>query len=204
MILAKGDPLTQASPDRIYAEGLSRFVHHFGVPQQFARSFALLAFTTFIYDTLDVATRLARYILQELAGWNGFWGRMGATLASLLIPLVCVSLKITDAQGNLIPAWKVFWTLFGTSNQLLAALTLMTLSIWLWRTSKSWWPSALPMIFMMTMTLWSLYLMAKPVFTQLLSGSMSFDMIGWVAILLLVLAFLLLAEAWKKLRVNPT
>ncbi len=197
MILAKGDPLVSASPDRIYAEGLSRFVQNFGIPRGFARSFTLLAFTTFIYDTLDVATRLARYIFQELTGWKNVWGRVVATLASLAIPLFCVSLKMADASGNLIPAWKVFWTIFGTSNQLLAALTLMILSVWLARSKKSWWVSAIPMVFMMTMTLWSLFIMIKPMLVTWLSGAPTVDFIGIVALLLFVLAFLLIIEALK-------
>lgn len=200
MILSKGDPLVSASPDRVYAEGLSRFVHAVGIPQGFARSFALLAFTTFIYDTLDVATRLARYIFQELMGWKGSLGRIGATLASLAIPLVCVSLRLTDAQGNLVPAWKVFWTIFGTSNQLLAALTLMTLSVWLARSQKSWWATFLPMLFMLTMTLWSLVLMIRPMLLKLFSPTPSVDLVGLIAALLFVLAVLLVMEACRTVR----
>ena len=202
MILSKGDALVGSSPDRIYAEGLSRFVSNFGIPREFARSFALLAFTTFIYDTLDVATRLARYIFQELTGWKNSWGNVGATLTSLVIPLFCVSLKMTDAQGNLIPAWRIFWTIFGTSNQLLAALTLMTLSVWLARSGKPWKVSALPMVFMMTMTLWSLALILRPFFAGLLAGRPAFDPVALVAGLLLVLALLLIGEAVKLLRLS--
>lgn len=189
MILSRESALVGASPDRIYAEGLARFVQHLGIPVGFARSFALLAFTTFIYDTLDVATRLARYIFQELTGWKNSWGRIVATLVSLAVPLFCVSLKMTDAQGNLIPAWKVFWTIFGTSNQLLAALTLMMLSIWLARTGKPWWVSALPMFFMMVMTIWSLTILIKP------------NPAGGVAVVLLVLALLLITEAVRSLKI---
>ena len=192
MILAKGDALTAGSPDKIYAEGLSRFVSHFGIPREFARSFALLAFTTFIYDTLDVATRLARYIFEELMGWKNLLGRVMATLISLAMPLICVSLHVTDAQGKIIPAWKIFWTIFGTSNQLLAALSLMILSLWLKKSGKSWWISLIPMFFMMTMTLWSLMLLMKPLWSP----------IGIIALLLLILALMLLLEAWKMIR-NP-
>ena len=200
MVLAKSDPLVNAGPDRIYAEGLSRFVQNFGIPRGFARSFTLLAFTTFIYDTLDVATRLARYIFQELTGWKNIWGKVLATLISLAIPLVCVNLKMADASGNLIPAWKVFWTIFGTSNQLLAALTLMILSVWLIKSRQAWWMSVIPMIFMMVMTLWSLFLMMKPMLSGLLSGTFTIDFIGIVALLLFILAFLLILEALKVSR----
>lgn len=199
MILAPSDALAGSSPDRIYAEGLSRFVQHLGIPREFARSFTLLAFTTFIYDTLDVATRLARYIFQELTGWKDAKGRIIATLISLLIPLVCVTIKITDAQGSLVPAWKVFWTIFGTSNQLLAALSLMALSFWLARLGKSWWMSAVPMFFLMVMTLWSLYLMFQPALLGLFSGRPSFNTIGFIALFLFILAFLLTLEAIRSL-----
>jgi len=203
MILAKGDPLVNSSPDRIYAEGLGRFVQQFGIPRDFARSFTLLAFTTFIYDTLDVATRLARYILQEITGWKNIWGKIGATLVSLAVPLFCVSLKLTDASGAIIPAWKVFWTIFGTSNQLLAALTLMILSVWLARSGKSWFISIIPMMFMMTMTLWSLFLMTKAMLLSFFSGTPTFDAIGMIASLLAILAFLLMIEAFKIFLFTP-
>jgi carbon starvation protein len=197
MILAKGDALVSSSPDRIYAEGLSRFVHQFGVPKELARSFALLAFTTFIYDTLDVATRLARYIFQELTGWKGWQGKIGATILTLAVPLFCVSLKMVDAQGAAIPAWKVFWTIFGTSNQLLAALTLMILSLWLRHAGKPWWISAIPMAFMMTVTLSSLFIIIRPFVLKLFTGSFGFDPIAGVALCLFILAALLLWEAVK-------
>jgi carbon starvation protein len=202
MILAKTDALAGASPDRIYAEGLSHFVQNLGIPRDFARAFVLLAFTTFIYDTLDVATRLTRYLFQELTGWKGMAGKMAATLISLAIPLFCVSVKVLDAQGNLIPAWKIFWTIFGTSNQLLAALTLMILSTWLAKTGKPMWLSVIPMLFMMVMTVWSLGIMVQTAWVKYFSPAPVFDMTGVIAILLLGLALMLLWEAgkvWKSI-----
>lgn len=203
MVLARGDALASGSPDRIYAEGLSRFVGNFGIPRDFARSFALLAFTTFIYDTLDVTTRLARYVLQELLGWRGEKGRITATVLSLGLPLFCVSLKMTGADGAVLPAWKVFWTLFGTSNQLLAALTLMMLSLWLRKNGKRWQLAAVPMIFMLVMTLWSLGLLVVPQITGWMHGGPVPDTIAAVAALLLTLAVLLLVEAAVRLGRPP-
>lgn len=202
MILAKNDPLVGSSPDRIYASGLSGFVQHFGIPANFARAFTLLAFTTFIYDTLDVSTRLARYILQELTGWKGSWGRITATLLSLIIPLFCVSLQMTDPNGKVIPAWQFFWTIFGTSNQLLAGLTLMTLSLWLYRTGKAFWVASIPALFMLGTTLWALSLMIKPTVLQMLSGTFVFDPVIFVAFLLFVLAALLILRAFAVARQN--
>ncbi len=197
MLLAPGDAATQQSPDRIYANGISHFVERFGVNREFARSFALLAFATFIYDTLDVATRLGRYVFQELTGWKGRWGSVGATLATLALPALSVSWTVKDVAGNIVPAWKVFWTLFGTSNQLLAALTLVTITVWLKRTKRPWLISALPAAFMLVMTLWSLTLTVQPWLAGLVSGQPAVNWIAFIALILMALAVLVLLEGLK-------
>jgi len=190
MMLARPDAAMLVSPDRIYAEGLSRFVNHLGIPLPLAKSFALLAFATFIYDTLDVATRLARQIFQEIAGWKGWAGRILATAITLGIPFFCVSLKMLDAAGNRIPAWKVFWTIFGTSNQLLAALTLMMLSLWLKKTGKNWLLAGVPMVFMTAMTIWSLCI--------LLAAGVS-SLPGAVAFALLIISLLIIIQSVRAI-----
>ncbi len=200
MILAPTDPAVQQSPDRIYANGLSHFVEQFGINRELARSFALLAFATFIYDTLDVATRLGRYVFQELTGWQGAWGRIGATLGTLSLPALCVSRTMTDAAGQVVPAWKVFWTIFGTSNQLLAALTLLTIAVWLRKTGRPWRLAAIPACFMLTMTLWSLGLLMRPWLTNLAAGRWSVDWIAAIAAVLMGLAVLVVREALPHIR----
>jgi carbon starvation protein len=197
MLLVPGDPATQQSPDRIYANGISHFVERFGINREFARSFALLAFATFIYDTLDVATRLGRYVFQELTGWKNRWGGIVATLATLALPALSVSWTVRDPAGNIVPAWKVFWTLFGTSNQLLAALTLVTITVWLRRTKRPWLISAVPAAFMLTMTLWSLLLTVRPWLAGLLAGQPTLNWIALIALILLALAVLVIVEGLR-------
>ena len=197
MLLVPGEASVKQSPDRIYANGLSHFVELVGVNREFARSFALLAFATFIYDTLDVATRLGRYIFQELTGWRGRSGSIVATFCTLALPAVCVSLTVKDAAGNVVPAWKVFWTIFGASNQLLAALTLLTITVWLKQSGKPWWVSAVPAAFMLTMTLWSLGWLAAPWCAALGHGRLAIDWIAVIALVLMGLAVLVVAEALK-------
>ncbi len=126
-----------------------------GIGTYFALSFALLAFSTFVYDTLDVCTRLARYILQELFGWKSFAGAFGATAITLSLPLAF--LLLTKEKGYL-----VAWPVFGISNQLLASLTLLAVSIWLMRTGRKALFTILPMFFMLVFTLWALVLQIKP------------------------------------------
>ncbi len=72
MILPQGDSILGKSPNFIYANGLGSFMELIGLSKAFGISFGLMAFTTFVYDTLDVCTRLGRFIVQELTGLKGW------------------------------------------------------------------------------------------------------------------------------------
>jgi len=172
-------------PNQIFANGISAFLSNLRINKEFAFNFALLAFATFVYDTLDVATRLGRYVFQELTGWRGKLSSCAATLATLALPVIFVSRKILDSQGNVIPAWKVFWTVFGSSNQLLAALVLLGLSVWLFKNKMKYKFVLLPSVFMMIIAIVSLYFIIKPGI---------FNLVGLTGSVLLVLAVLLIFE----------
>src|SRR5688500_9014973 len=119
MILAK----PTGRPDLTYADGIAVFMNQatFGfVSVEIARQFGLLCFATFVFDTLDACTRLARYVLMELTGWTGKLGMIGATLVTLGLPAIVVTLPPAVVGGQQLPLWRAFWNLFGTSNQLLA------------------------------------------------------------------------------------
>jgi carbon starvation protein len=191
-------------PNQIYALGIGRFVERFGVDRTLAVSFALLAFTTFVYDTLDVSTRLGRYVLQELLGWRSRAGAFVATAITVLAPAIFVSASLTDAQGRPIAAWRVFWPIFGSSNQLLAGLTLLGITIWLRRTgrARAAWLTGVPMVFMMITTLWSLVLLLEKAWVRLAAGS-GVDGPSIVALVLFVLALALVGEAIRALRFDP-
>lgn len=200
MILEPADAgAAVAAPDRVYAQGLALFIGQFGIDPHFAMSFVLLAFATFIFDTLDVATRLGRYILQELFGWQGSWGRIAATLATLALPAWCVTVTMTDAAGRVVPAWRVFWTVFGTSNQLLAALTLLGLTTWLRASGRAWGFAAVPCAFMMIMTLWALGVLLSGWAMKLQMGGALLDPVAVASGLLLLLAVSVLYEGIRAI-----
>lgn len=168
MVLKDGSEAAKGTPDAIFAQGISNFIAilasslgiDFATASAYLKGFCLLAFATFIYDTLDVCTRLGRFVLQEFTGWQGNAGRIVCTVVTLLPSLFLVLQTLTATNPNgvqvPIPAWKVFWTLFGTANQLLAALTLTGITVWLWKTGKTWWYTAIPAVFMLAVTLTSL------------------------------------------------
>jgi carbon starvation protein len=163
LMLLTPDQAKGLNPDAIFAGGLGRFLGLFGIPVSFAVAFGLLAFSTFIFDTLDVCTRLGRYVFQEFFGWEHPMARYVATGVTLVFPLIYLMV----APDN---AWRQFWTIFGTSNQLLAALTLVGLSVWMRHEKRNPWPVLLPAIFMLGMTAVALFHNARAAWSKLTGG----------------------------------
>lgn len=195
MILAKGDKSLTGDPNLIYANGIAKYMGLIGIDYNLAISFALLAFATFVYDTLDVCTRLARYIFQELFGWTSKPSAYIATAITLIIPLIFLMLSKEKAY---LSAWGVF----GTSNQLLASLILLAVTVWLAKEGKKIWFTALPMLFMMVMTVWSLILLILPFIKEFPSFNAlnSNQMIAGISgIILFVMSMFIYAEAFKLL-----
>lgn len=198
MMLLPGSPTLKSQPNFIYALGIGGLLEPTGVPATLAVSFALMAFTTFVYDTLDVCTRLGRYIIQELLGMHNAKGKWIGTILTAGVPLFFVMQTAKDASGNPMPIWKMFWSLFGASNQLLAALTLLGVTVWLWRTRRAmwvWFVTGIPTALMYTMSMWALVDMIR----AKLSGQWYLDPVTWVAIVLVLLAALMLVEAARVL-----
>jgi carbon starvation protein len=202
MVLSADSPLAKQSPNFIYALGMGQFLEILGVPAAIGVSFALMAFTTFVYDTLDVCTRLGRYIVQELTGLEGRAGAWLGTTLTAGVPLVFLLRPNLDAAGNPVPAWKTFWSLFGASNQLLAALTLLGVTVWLWRTRRETWVwlvTGLPTAFMYVMSTWALAAMTLPRFRGPQGWTLPADPVPWAGIVLLGLAAVMLVEGIRAI-----
>jgi len=203
MMLLPDDPNLKKGPNFLYALGVGNFLKVIHIPPALGMAFGLMAFTTFVYDTLDVCTRLGRYILQELTGMQGVAGRWLATGLTAGVPLIFLIWQPVDASGKVVERWRIFWDLFGASNQLLAALTLLGVTVWLWRTYRARWVlvvTGLPCIFMYTMSMWALALILSPLASAIRAGQ--FDSTGpfgnpvpWVALVLATLGALILVEA---------
>jgi len=200
MIVAQSE-LKGLAPGKIYGDGIGRFLavligkEHL----RFAMTFGAMAFSTFVFDTLDVSTRLGRYIVQELFNWSG---RKAAALATAITIAPPLFLIVTAGEG----AYRLFWTLFGTSNQLLAALTLLGITVWLKKSGRPTWFILLPMLFVMTMTIWSFLIQARGAFEAVFREGLAFNTVlvnGIVSVALLLLAATLIVEAIQSLT-RPT
>jgi len=183
-------------PGVVYGDGLATFLTTFLGKETFlfASTFGAMAFSTFVFDTLDVGTRLGRYILQELTGRQGRVAAIVATAVTTGAPLLVLLSTPRGSSG-------AFWTLFGTSNQLLAGLTLLGVSVWLRRSGRRCWFTFLPMIFVMGITLWSLLAQVKGCLAKLSEPGLRGTAIanGSVGILLALLTAFLLFEAGRAL-----
>ncbi|HEY9282975.1 MAG TPA: carbon starvation CstA family protein [Pyrinomonadaceae bacterium] len=194
MIVAPAAIAKGTAPGTIYGNGIGQFLtliigrEHLA----FATTFGAMAFSTFVFDTLDVCTRLGRYIVQELLGWRGRWGALTGTLLTVALPFYF----ITFAREGM---WADFWTLFGASNQLLAALTLLAVTVWLHQSRRRIGYTLAPMIFVLTITLWALTKLAVGNFR----ASAGFDVKfvnGVSSAALVALALYLAVAAVLKLR----
>jgi len=125
---------------------------------------------------------------------------MGKTFATALtagVPLFFVMRTVLDAGGNPIPAWRVFWNVFGASNQLLAGLALISITIWLYKTARNRWVwvvSFLPAVWMFLMSNWALLRMIRDSWFKQGGFALSSDPVPYVSVVLVILSLLMAVE----------
>ena len=189
-------------PGKVYGDGIGRYMTVLVGKDNYllAATFGAMAFSTFVFDTLDVSARLGRYVIQELFGWKGRGSAVIATALTLLPPAYFIVTARAPAPG-VRPAYMDFWTLFGTSNQLLAALTLLGVTVWLKREKRRVWYTFAPMLFVMGITVWALVIQVRQ---NVVTLQARFD---WSATLnavfggaLLLLAAAVMVEALRAVR----
>ncbi len=191
MIMAPAD-IVGLKPGTIYGRGIGEFLTLIIGKENIliATTFGAMAFSTFVFDTLDVSTRLGRYLLQELTGLKGKLGAWVGTLATIFVPWLIL-------RGMEAGMWSKFWTLFGASNQLLAALSLLTITLWLKARGQKVAFTFLPMLFVLVITFWALGDLVATNWT----ASQGFDVArlnALAATALVLLAIFMLGSAWGQ------
>jgi carbon starvation protein len=192
MMMAPAD-VVGLKPGSIYGRGIGEFLTLIIGKEHlpFAMTFGAMAFSTFVFDTLDVSTRLGRYLIEELTGLSG-WS--GATLGTLLTILPAALILVNTDSGM----WQQFWTLFGAANQLLAALTLLVISAWLHQNGKRLAFTFIPMIFVLITTLVALVQLTRANLEK--TNGLDISLINTVmAIFLILLSLFLVVTALRKM-----
>jgi carbon starvation protein len=194
VIAAVGSMLTQAeylsivypsgaasNPILGFALGAGRAIHLAfpAIPVAVAVVFGILMLEGFVVTTLDSAVRLCRYILQELwtvayAGDAPAWTRNTYVNSAFAVGLMFVF----SVSGTI----RQMWPVFGAGNQLIGALALTTVTVWLVQRARQHWFATVPALFMIVTTTTALYLQAS---ANLASGN---TLLGATAIALLFLS----------------
>lgn len=194
-----------ASPTAVFAGGLSQMlacIPGLSGVQGIAYTLLILAVSAFCLTSLDTATRLARYMFQELwiptgqnqhnlTGWRAVLGN--AYVATIITVVIGVGLGMTG--------YTIIWPLFGAANQLLAVLALLAVAAWLGNAGKNNKMFYIPMVFMLAVTLTSLCMTIQQKFVAVSAGGDIFaaaiQLI--IALFLLVLAVILTIKGTKTL-----
>ena len=149
------------TPTVVFASGLSGMVSTIpglGATKDVIYTLLVLTVSAFCLTSLDTATRLARYMFQE------FWLKPGETYkdvtgikATLCNPVVATAITVVLGVGLGMTGYSKIWPLFGAANQLLAGLALLTVCAWLGNIGRNNKMFYIPMVFMMIVTIWSLF-----------------------------------------------
>ncbi|MDK1030948.1 MAG: carbon starvation protein A [Planctomycetia bacterium] len=139
-----------------FATGASVIMSNLGIPREYGVTLIMVVVIAFAMTTLDTGTRLLRFNIEELARSLRLKPLANRYTASLVAVLALAYFALVKVGGK--PAGLTLWTLFGASNQMLAALGLLVASVYLYRTNRPVWFTLLPMGVMLVMTIWAMTL----------------------------------------------
>ena len=153
-----------------FVNGGSAMLYSLGLGAGIAKTLMAVLVISFAATTLDTATRIERFLVTEIGHAlkiAPLQNRVVATVVAVAPALPLALWKVENpVTGQITEAGRVLWPIFGASNQMLAALTLMVLSLYFWRRGRNVLPLVIPMLFLMGITLLSLVLETKKFFGQ--------------------------------------
>jgi len=148
--------------------GAANAMGSIGLGRGFSIAITGVFVASFAATTLDSATRLQRYVIAELFGGGQETGTLGLRLpgmanrywATLVAVGTGLALALSDVFTNGLAGagtgGLILWPVFGATNQLLAGLALLVVTVWLVREGRAVWVTAIPMAFMLAMTGWAI------------------------------------------------
>ncbi|MGB0647334.1 MAG: carbon starvation protein A, partial [Bradymonadia bacterium] len=170
-----------------FIEGSTSFLVGLGLPAGISSAVIAMVVVSFALTTLDSATRLLRFNFEELFGrFSLFRNRY---ISSLCAVCTIAFFAFFEVDGK--PAALALWALFGTTNQLLAGLTLILATLYLKHRGKPTLYTGLPAIFMLTSTGISM----TTNLIRFLTGEHPNYLLGGVGIVLLILGAWLVVES---------
>ncbi|SDS64230.1 carbon starvation protein A [Gramella sp. MAR_2010_147] len=200
MVISRTDyvsSLVTDGPVTLFADGLGQIISATGISNALATSFVALTVSAFALTTLDTCTRLARFTFQEF--FDGVEHNAGKKIGgnryiATLIVVFCSVVLLTTGE------FTTLWPIFGSANQLLAALALLTVAVWLIKKQVNSYFVLIPMFIMFAVALSSLLLFAVKNFNE---GLYILSVLaGTLFLLALVLLWLARNSLKKDVEVN--
>ncbi|MCL4131254.1 UNVERIFIED_CONTAM: hypothetical protein GTU68_021591 [Idotea baltica] len=140
-----------------FVEGGANFLMAIGLPLKISISIIAVLVACFAATTLDSATRLQRYVIQELGATVHLPPLKNMYVATIFaVTLGGAIAMIPDASGSMGKGGMILWPLFGATNQLLAGFAFLVTAFYLHRRNKPVWFVLLPMAFMIVLPGWAL------------------------------------------------
>jgi carbon starvation protein len=136
---------------KAFIDGCAFFLTQLGVPLDVAKAFVSMVAISFALTTLDSATRLLRFNISEMGDTLKVKILGNRLFASFLAVITIGFFAFYRIGGQ--PAGLALWQLFGTTNQVMGALTLLAVTLYLMQRKRPYWYTAVPMIFMLLTTL---------------------------------------------------
>ncbi len=150
--------------------GGGALIQSLGIPTIVANTLMAVLVISFAATTLDTATRIQRFILNEFGiatGVRALSNRYVATIVAIIPAILLAFWNVVEpGTGTMRQAGWVLWPIFGASNQMLAALTLMVLTLYYWQKKRPILPLLIPMIFVMGITITALVVNAIQFYGQ--------------------------------------
>ncbi len=148
----------------VFIRGSASFIEELGVSSDLAITLVAMVVVSFALTTLDSATRLLRFNVEEIGASlakRAALKPLGVLLQNrfLATAVACAAIAFFatyKVDGK--PAGLVLWQLFGSTNQLIAGLALITATVYLRQKGRNYWPLAIPAVGMIAITLFSLSL----------------------------------------------
>lgn len=158
--LAKYSSFAEASSAglNVFVEGASKLASGLFIPPDVASTIVAVIVVSFAATSLDTSVRLMRYIIGELGVEYKMPVLSKAHVATSIAVVSSAALVLLpEGPKGFGSGGYLLWPLFGTSNQLLAAISLLLISIWLKNQGRNYMITLIPMIFVMFVTLWAMF-----------------------------------------------
>ena len=142
-----------AGATQAFVQGVGFLAQGIGIPQGLAVTFAAVVVISFAATTMDTGVRLQRYIISELGAEYGVKLAQNRWIATTLAVSSCALLALGVDRGA---GGMRLWPLFGTTNQLTGAMSLLVISLFLFSLKRRIWVTVMPLAFLLVMTTWAM------------------------------------------------